>query len=209
MNPLSHILENKVVAIVRGADPKGLLSIAQALHAGGVRMMEITLNSPGALASIEEISREMEGKLLVGAGTVLDPETARAALLAGAKYIISPTLNKKTIRMTKRYGAVSIPGAYTATEILQAYEYGGDIIKVFPASAGGASYFKDIAGPLPFIPLMPTGGVTLDNIRSFADAGAAAFGLGSALVDTKQAVTDEYLTQLTARARQFVATVAG
>jgi len=209
MNPLAHILEHKVVAIVRGANPPDLLRIAEALHAGGVRLMEVTLNSPGALASIEEISRAMDGKLLVGAGTVLDPETARAALLAGAKYIISPTLNKKTIRMTKRYGAVSIPGAYTATEILQAYECGGDIIKVFPASAGGPGYFKDIAGPLPFIPLMPTGGVSLDNIKGFAVAGAAAFGLGSALVDTSRPVTDEYLAQLTERARQFVAGAAG
>ena len=209
MNPLAHILEHKVVAIVRGANPPDLLRIAEALHAGGVRLMEVTLNSPGALASIEEISRAMDGKLLVGAGTVLDPETARAALLAGAKYIISPTLNKKTIRMAKRYGAVSIPGAYTATEILQAYECGGDIIKVFPASAGGPGYFKDIAGPLPFIPLMPTGGVSLDNIKGFAAAGAAAFGLGSALVDTSRPVTDEYLAQLTARARQFVAGAAG
>ena len=208
MNSLAHILEHKVVAIVRGADPKSLLRIARALHAGGVRTMEVTLNSPGALASIEEISREMAGQLLVGAGTVLDPETARAALLAGARYIISPTLNKKTIRMTKRYGAVSIPGAYTATEILQAYEYGGDIIKVFPATAGGPAYFKDIAGPLPFIPLMPTGGVSLDNIKRFADAGAVAFGLGSALVDTKQAVTEAYLERLTERAQQFVAAVA-
>ena len=208
MNPLAHILEHKVVAIVRGANPPDLLRIAQALHAGGVRMMEITLNSPGALASIEEISRAMDGQLLVGAGTVLDPETARAALLAGARYIISPTLNKKTIRLTKRYGAVSIPGAYTASEILKAYEYGGDIIKVFPASAGGPGYFKDIAGPLPFIPLMPTGGVSLDNINGFVAAGAKAFGLGSSLVDTSQPVTAEYLVQLTARAQQFVAAVA-
>lgn len=209
MNPLAHILEHKVVAIVRGANPPDLVKIARAVHAGGVRMMEITLNSPGALASIEEVAREMEGKLLVGAGTVLDPETARAALLAGAQYIISPTLNKKTIRMTKRYGAVSIPGAYTATEILKAYEYGGDIIKVFPAGSSGASYFKDIAGPLPHIPLMPTGGVSLDNIKGFAEAGAKAFGLGSSLVDTKQVVTDEYLAQLTEKARAFVAAVAG
>jgi 2-dehydro-3-deoxyphosphogluconate aldolase/(4S)-4-hydroxy-2-oxoglutarate aldolase len=209
MNPLSHILENKIVAIVRGADPKNLLKIAQALQAGGVRMMEVTMNSPGALASIAEISGAMSQDFLIGAGTVLDPESARSALLAGAKYIISPTLNKKTIRMTKRYGAVSIPGAYTATEILKAYEYGGDIIKVFPAGTSGASYFKDIAGPLPFIPLMPTGSVTMDNIKSFAEAGAAAFGLGSSLVDTKQAVTDEYLAQLTEKARAFVAAVAG
>ena len=207
---LSHILHHKIVAIVRGADPKSLRRIAEALHAGGVRTLEITLNSPGALRSIEEIAGAMAGRLLVGAGTVLDPETARAALLAGARYIISPTLNQKTIRMTKRYGAVSIPGAYTPTEILAAYECGGDLIKVFPASAGGAGYLKDIAGPLPFIPLMPTGGVTLDNIAGFAAAGAAAYGLGSALVDTRQPVTDEYLQQLTERARQFVAAaVAG
>ena len=109
--------------------------------------------------------------------------------------------------MTKRYGAVSIPGVYTVTEILQAYEYGADVIKVFPASAGGPGYFKDIAGPLPFILLMLTGGVSLDNIKGFAVAGAAAFGLGSALVDTWEVATDEYLTRLTARARWFVAAV--
>ena len=206
---LSHILHHKIVAIVRGAKPADLLKVAEALHVGGVRTMEITLNSPGALHSIEEIAGAMAGRLLVGAGTVLDPETARAALLAGARYIISPTVNKKTIRMTTRYGAVSIPGAYTPTEILAAYEHGGDLIKVFPASAGGAGYLKDIAGPLPFIPLMPTGGVTLGNIAGFAAAGAVAYGLGSALVDTRQPVTDEYLQQLTERARQFVAAVAG
>lgn len=207
MSPLSHILEHKLVAIIRGADPRKLLKIAQALHAGGVRTMEITLNSPGALASIEEISGAMGDQLLVGAGTVLDPETARAALLAGAKYIISPTLNPATIRMTKRYGAVSIPGAFTSTEILAAYEHGGDIIKVFPASVG-ARYFKDLAGPLPFIPLMPTGGVSLDNIKEFQQAGAVAFGLGSSLVDTSHEATDEYLQALTTKARQYVQAVA-
>ena len=203
MKTLSHLLTHKVIAIVRGANPKDLLRIAQALHAGGVRAMEVTLNSPGALASIEEIAGAMPDDFLVGAGTVLDPESARAALLAGARFIISPTLNKHTIRMTKRYGAVSIPGAYTATEILKAYEYGGDIIKVFPASGVGPSYFRDVAGPLPFIPLMPTGGVSLDNIQGFIDAGAVAFGLGSSLVDTKQAVTEAYLAQLLEKARQF------
>ena len=209
MPPLAHILEHKLVAIIRGAHPPDLLRIATALHEAGIRTLEITLNSPGALASIAELARAFEGRLLVGAGTVLDPETARAALLAGARFIISPTLNKKTIRLTRRHGAVSIPGAYTATEILKAYECGGDLIKVFPASAGGPGYFRDLAGPLPFIPLMPTGGVSLANINAFADAGARAFGLGSALVDTRQAVTPESLRQLTARAQQLVAAVAG
>ncbi|OGX86642.1 2-dehydro-3-deoxyphosphogluconate aldolase [Hymenobacter lapidarius] len=208
MTALAHLLEHKLVAIVRGAHPPDLVKMAQALHAGGVRTMEITLNSPGALASIAELAGAMAGNMLVGAGTVLDAETARAALLAGAQFIISPTLDKKTIRMTKRYGAASIPGAFTATEILKAYEHGGDIIKVFPASVG-ATYFKDIAGPLPFIPLMPTGGVSLDNVRDFQKAGAVAFGLGSALVDTSQPVTENYLRQLTEKARQFVQAVAG
>jgi 2-dehydro-3-deoxyphosphogluconate aldolase/(4S)-4-hydroxy-2-oxoglutarate aldolase len=207
MTPLSHIIENKLVAIIRGANPSDLMKIAEALHAGGIRTMEITLNSPGALASIEELAAGMAGRMLIGAGTVLDPETARGALLAGAQFIISPTLNKKTIRMTKRYGAVSIPGAFTTTEILKAYEHGGDIIKVFPASVG-PKYFKDIAGPVPFIPLMPTGGVSQANIRDFQEAGAVAFGLGSSLVDAKQNVTDEYLQQLTDKARAFVQAVA-
>ncbi|SFQ60392.1 bifunctional 4-hydroxy-2-oxoglutarate aldolase/2-dehydro-3-deoxy-phosphogluconate aldolase [Hymenobacter arizonensis] len=206
MTPLSHILESKVVAIIRGANPADLLRIARALQLGGVRTMEITLNSPGALESIKQLSEALGDEMLIGAGTVLDAETARAALLAGAKFIISPTLDKKTIRMTKRYGAVSIPGAFTATEILAAYEHGGDIIKVFPASVG-ATYFKDIAGPLPFIPLMPTGGVSLTNIKDFHKAGAVAFGLGSALVDTSQPVTEEYLKQLTEKAQQFVQAV--
>ncbi|SMB80924.1 2-dehydro-3-deoxyphosphogluconate aldolase/4-hydroxy-2-oxoglutarate aldolase [Hymenobacter roseosalivarius DSM 11622] len=206
MTPLSHILVSKVVAIIRGANPADLLKIAHALHEGGIRTLEITLNSPGALASIQELTEAMGDRMLIGAGTVLDAETAHAALLAGAKFIISPTLDKKTIRMTKRYGAVSIPGAFTATEILAAYEHGGDIIKVFPASIG-ATYFKDIAGPLPFIPLMPTGGVALDTIQEFQKAGAVAFGLGSALVDTSQPVTDEYLRQLTEKAQQFVQAV--
>ncbi|MCC3151703.1 bifunctional 4-hydroxy-2-oxoglutarate aldolase/2-dehydro-3-deoxy-phosphogluconate aldolase [Hymenobacter sp. BT770] len=207
MTPLSHILEHKLVAIIRGANPPDLLKIAEALHEGGVRTMEITLNSPGALASIEELAEAMDGRMLIGAGTVLDPETARGALLAGARFIISPTLSKKTIRMTKRYGAVSIPGAFTTTEILKAYEHGGDIIKVFPASVG-AKYFKDLAGPVPFIPLMPTGGVSLDNIKDFQDVGAVAYGLGSSLVDTSQPVSAKYLQQLTAKARRFVQAVA-
>ncbi|MDB5732972.1 MAG: 2-dehydro-3-deoxyphosphogluconate aldolase [Variovorax sp.] len=203
MTPLSHILEHKIVAIIRGANPGDLQKIALALVEGGIRTMEITLNSPGALASIEALAGAMGDRLLVGAGTVLDAESARAALLAGARFIISPTLDKETIRMTRRYGAVSIPGAFTATEILSAYEHGADIVKVFPASVG-AAYFREMAGPLPFIPLMPTGGVSLDNIGAFRQAGAAAFGLGSSLVNSRTPATLEGMQELTARAREFV-----
>ncbi len=207
LSPLPHILEHKIVAIVRGARPDDLQAIARALLEGGVRTMEVTLNSPGALAAIESLSRALGDELLVGAGTVLDAETARAALLAGARFIISPTLDEGTIRMTKRYGAVSIPGAFTPTEILRAHECGADIVKVFPASVGPA-YFREMAGPLPFIPLMPTGGVSLDNIAAFRQAGAVAYGLGSGLVDTRQPFSPEALERLTARAREFVRLVA-
>ncbi|MFA1715153.1 bifunctional 4-hydroxy-2-oxoglutarate aldolase/2-dehydro-3-deoxy-phosphogluconate aldolase [Peribacillus frigoritolerans] len=206
MNTLTHIFENKIISIVRGAKPEDTLKIAKALRDGGVRLIEITLNSPNALESIELISQELGEEMVVGAGTVLDPETARAALLAGSKFILSPTVHLETIKMTKRYGAVSIPGAFTPTEILTAYENGGDIIKVFPASAG-PNYFKDIRGPLSHIPLLPTGGVTLDNITEFQKAGVVGFGIGSSLVDAKQEVNEKYLTALTQKAKSFVSAI--
>ncbi len=203
MSTLSQILEGKIVAIIRGAKPDDVLKIVNALFEGGVGIIEITLNSPNALAVIKEVAREVGDKILIGAGTVLDAETARAALLAGAKFIISPSLNVEIIKMTKSYGAVSIPGAFTPTEIVTAYTNGADIIKVFPASIG-VQYFKDLRGPLPQIPLMPTGGINLENINEFQKTGAVAFGIGSALVDTKHEITKEYLQQLTLKAQKYV-----
>lgn len=203
MNLLSHILEHKIVAIVRGAESKDVVQIASALHEGGIKNIEITLNSPNALEAIEKVAKEFQGEMLVGAGTVLDPETARAAILAGAQFILAPTVNIETIKMTKRYGAISIPGAFSPTEILTAYENGADIVKVFPASIG-AQYIKDIRGPLPHIPLLPTGGVTLDNIEEFHAAGAVGFGIGSSLVNTKREINANYLKELTIKARQYV-----
>ncbi len=207
MTTLSQILENKIVAIIRGANPDDVLKIINALFEGGIMVLEITLNSPKALAVIEEAATKVGNKMLVGAGTVMDAESARAALLAGAKFIISPSLNIETIKMTKRYGAVSIPGAFTPTEIVTAYANGADIIKVFPASPG-VQYFKELMGPLSHIPLMPTGGINLENINEFQKAGAVAFGIGSALIDTKRKVTEEYLQQLTDKARKFVQAVS-
>lgn len=202
MTPLRQILENKIVAIVRGVRPDAVPDIAAALHAGGIRLLEITLNSPDALAVIRNLSVRMGDRLLVGAGTVLDAAEAQAAIDAGARFIISPALDIPTIQVTRQLQAVSIPGAFTATEILTAYRNGADIIKVFPASVG-AGYFRDLRGPLPHIPLMPTGGVSLENISDFHKAGAVAFGIGSALVDGKQPVTDEYFRQLTETAAKF------
>ncbi len=207
MTTLSQILENKIVAIIRGANPDDVLKIINALFEGGIMVLEITLNSPKALAVIEEATTKVGNKMLVGAGTVMDAESARAALLAGAKFIISPSLNIETIKMTKRYGAVSIPGAFTPTEIVNAFANGADIIKVFPASPG-VQYFKELMGPLSHIPLMPTGGINLENINEFQKAGAVAFGIGSALIDTKRKVTEEYLQQLTDKARKFVQAVS-
>ena len=206
MTTLAQLLQYKIVAIIRGARPEDVLPIAKALSAGGIKALEITINSPKALSVIERIADTIGDDILVGAGTVLDAETARAAISAGAQFIISPTLDIATIKTTRRYGAVSIPGAYTATEILTAYTAGGDIIKVFPAAT--PQYIKDIRGPLPQIPIMPTGGVTVDNIADFQKAGAIAFGIGSALVNTKQKVSDEYLQQLTNQAQKFLQAIS-
>jgi len=207
MTVLSQILNHKIVAILRGAQPDDVLHIANALCEGGVKLLEVTLNSPDALLSINKISNTLGSHVFVGAGTVLDAEMAKAAMDAGAQFIISPSLDVEIIQATKQGGAVSIPGAFSATEILSAYKNGGDIIKVFPASIGPA-YFKDLRGPFPHIPLMPTGGVNLTNIREFQKAGAVAFGVGSGLADTSLKITDQYLNALTEKAKKYVEAVA-
>lgn len=203
METLSHILKHKIVAIIRGAKPDDVLHIAHALCEGGVKLLEVTLNSPDALISISKIATQMTAQVYVGAGTVLDATMATVAMDAGAQFIISPSLDLEIIHATKQSGVISIPGAFTATEILSAYKHGGDIIKVFPASIG-PTYIKDLRGPFPHIPLMPTGGVNLSNIHEFQKAGAIAFGVGSALVDTSEKINDAYLTALTEKAKQFV-----
>ena len=206
MDILPQILEHKIVAIIRGAEPNDVLRIAQALHEGGIKILEVTFNSPDAMSVIKLLSSKMGNDLLIGMGTVLDAATARQAINNGAKFIISPSFNPETIQTTKELGAVSIPGAFTPTEIVNAFNSGGDIIKVFPASSN-VNYIKEIRAPLPFIPLMPTGGITLDNIKDFQKAGAVAFGIGTALVNTKEKVTDEYLEKLTVIANEFVCRV--
>jgi len=203
MTPLSQILSHKIVAILRGASPGDVYEIAKALYKGGVKCLEITLNSPDAFQVIENISMKMEGQMLVGAGTVLDAAAAGNAIAAGAKFIISPITDEATIRITKELGAVSIPGAFTPTEIFKAYSCGGDIIKVFPGTSG-PGFIREIGAPLPQIPLMPTGGINLENLHEFKKAGAVAFGIGKALVDTTQKISEAYLHQMTANARAFM-----
>ena len=203
MNSLEQILRYKIVAILRGCAPERVMDIVAALADGGVRLLEITLNSPGALDLIREVAGRMGDRLLVGAGTVLTPAEAELAIDAGAKFILSPSLDVETIQVTKELGAVSVPGAFTATEILMAWRNGADIVKVFPASVG-ASYLRDIRGPLPQIRLMPTGGVNLNNIREFRAAGAVAYGIGSALVPAGQETTAVALGALRERAADYI-----
>ncbi|MBF0718227.1 bifunctional 4-hydroxy-2-oxoglutarate aldolase/2-dehydro-3-deoxy-phosphogluconate aldolase [Mammaliicoccus sciuri] len=203
MDTLQTIQETKLIAILRNAKPNDILPIVETLYKAGIRTIEVTMNSPKALESIALISNEMKGKVVVGAGTVLDAESARLAILSGATFILSPTVDKETIRMSKKYGAVSIPGAMTPTEILEAYEYGGDIIKVFPTTSLGPEYIKDLQGPLPHIPLLPTGGVSIDNVTDFIKAGAVGVGLGSALVNTKVETNKAYFEELEQKAQAF------
>jgi 2-dehydro-3-deoxyphosphogluconate aldolase / (4S)-4-hydroxy-2-oxoglutarate aldolase len=207
MSVLSEIFKHKIVAIVRGAKPGDVEKIAGALYESGIKLMEVTLNSENALEVIERLSNEMKGKMYIGAGTVLSVEDTEKAIKAGAQFIISPCLNTDVIAATKRMGAVSIPGAFTPTEIVNAFNSGGEIIKVFPAS-GSISYIKEVRAPLSHIPLMPTGGISLENIKEFQKAGAVAFGIGTSLVNTKKEITEEYLVQLITTAKQFVQAIA-
>ena len=203
MTTLQQILKHKIVAIIRGASPDSVLEIAEALHKGGVRCLEITLNSADALKVIENIAIKMGDRIIVGAGTVLDAAEVSDAFAAGAKFIISPILNSDIINKTKELGAVSIPGAFTPTEIFNAYSNGADIVKVFPGT-GGPGFIREVLAPLLHIPLMPTGGVSLENIHEFKKAGAVAFGIGKSLVDTKQKINDKYLQEIIMNAQKFM-----
>lgn len=205
MSALPKILEHKIIAIIRGANPDDVVNISEALYAGGIRLLEITMNSPEPLRVIKQVTEHFGDRMTIGAGTVLDVEMLKGAVEAGAKFILSPVMDLEVIMAARDLSVVVIPGAYTATEIFTAYRSGADIVKVFPA--GSPAYLKDIAGPLPQIPLMPTGGVILENIADFHKAGAVGFGIGSALVDTKKKITEQYLAALTDKAAAFVQAV--
>lgn len=201
MNALAQILKYKIIAIIRGVEPANVFPIVQALYEGGIRMVEITLNSESAFELIGELSSGTK-EMLIGAGTVLDVPSARTAILHGAQFIISPSMDIEVIKYVKQQKRVSIPGAFTATEIVTAYQAGADIIKVFPVPS--PQYILDLRGPLPHISLMPTGGIDADNINEFQKAGAVAFGVGSSLVKAGHQITGDTLQQLTIRAGRFV-----
>ena len=179
-------IENRgIVAIIRTDDASELINVVDAIWAGGVDVIEVTMTTPGALAVISEVSKTYGNQVLIGAGSVLDAETARMAILSGAEFIVSPTTKSSVIDLCNRYGKVVMPGAFTPTEILTAWELGADYVKVFPADVSGASYIKGIKAPLPQVQIIPTGGIGLDNAADFIAAGATALGIGSTLVNNK------------------------
>jgi len=203
---LQDIVNCGVVAIIRVASAQEAVAVCGAIAKGGVKPIEITMTVPGAIDAIKELKSAMGDNVLLGAGTVLDPETARAVVLAGAEFVVCPTLNLEVIEVCRRYSKIVIPGAFTPTEILTAWEAGADIVKVFPATVGGPRYLRDIRGPLPQIRLMPVGGVNIDNTPDFIKAGAVAVAAGTSLVDGK-AVSEGKYDIITENARKFVEVV--
>jgi 2-dehydro-3-deoxyphosphogluconate aldolase / (4S)-4-hydroxy-2-oxoglutarate aldolase len=205
MNNKNRLLMERAIGVIRVQTAAGLFQLAQALLQGGLSCVEVTMTTPGALRAIEEASDKLEG-VLIGAGTVLDGPTARQAILAGAQFLVTPTVKPDVIEMAHRYGVVVIAGAMTPTEILTAWELGADMVKVFPADVLGPGYLKAVHGPLPQIPLVPTGGITAENAGAFIKAGAAVVCAGSWLVDKKAAAEGQYQV-LTERASQLVEAV--
>ncbi len=203
---LRHVLNCAIVAVVRSPDSQQLVEVARALADGGVTVVEITMTVPNALDVVRQVRQALGDRILLGAGTVLDPETARAALLAGAEYLVAPTLNLDVIRVCRRYDKLVMPGAFTPTEILTAWEAGADIVKVFPADVVGPAFFKALRGPLPQIRLMPTGGVDLNTAAAFLQAGACCLGVGGQLVEPR-AVAERNFDRIRELARQYVAIV--
>jgi 2-dehydro-3-deoxyphosphogluconate aldolase/(4S)-4-hydroxy-2-oxoglutarate aldolase len=205
---LQKIKRLAIVPIVRTPDAQSALAAVEAVREGGIDCVEITMTVANALHAIETIADRHGDKILLGAGTVLDPETARACMLAGAQFFVTPSLNRKTIEMARRYSRPIFPGGLTPTEILTAWEAGADGVKVFPCSAvGGAKYIKAVKAPFPHIDLIPTGGVNLETIGDFLAAGSTAVGVGSELIDAQSVASGNY-SAVTERARKFCEIVA-
>jgi 2-dehydro-3-deoxyphosphogluconate aldolase/(4S)-4-hydroxy-2-oxoglutarate aldolase len=205
---LRSILDIGVVPVVRTLSAESAVLAIEAVYRGGIRAAEITMTVPGAIKALEKLADAFGDKLVLGAGTVLDPETARICMLAGAQFFVTPALNLKTIEMAKRYSKIIMPGALTPTEIVTAWEAGADFVKVFPCGAlGGAKYIRALKAPLPHIEMVPTGGVSLENTADFLRAGAAAVAVGAELVDAKT-ITEGRYEVFEERARKFLAEVA-
>ena len=201
---LNRMIDEGLIPVIRVTSAQEAIDVADAIKEGGVSFIEITMSVHGAIDVIKALTQKYKDEIVMGAGTVLDPETGRAALLAGAQFIVSPTLNLDLIALAHRYSAVVIPGAMTPTEILSAWNAGADMVKVFPAAQlGGPEYIKALRGPLPQILLVPTGGVNLQNAGAFIKAGATALGAGGELVD-KKAVKEKKFHIITENTRDLL-----
>ncbi|ADB18817.1 2-dehydro-3-deoxyphosphogluconate aldolase/4- hydroxy-2-oxoglutarate aldolase [Pirellula staleyi DSM 6068] len=205
--PLDRLLNRCIVAVIRADNGDKLADVAEALVAGGVEVMEVTFTVPKAHQVLEKVATRLGNKILLGAGTVLDTETARAAILSGAEFIVSPAVNTQVIEMCKRYSKMILPGALTPTEVLTAWQAGADVVKIFPSEITGPKYLKALHGPFPHIRLMPTGGVNLQTAGEFLKAGACALGIGGSMVDPKAVAAGDY-KQIESLARQYVEEVA-
>ncbi len=203
---LRRLLKCGVISVIRARTSSAAVAIGKAIHEGGIDIIEVSMVTPSALDAISTMIRELGNAIVAGAGTVLDAESARSAILAGAEFVVGPNLSRGVIEVCRRYSKISIPGALTPTEILTGWELGADIVKVFPASAVGPRYIHDVREPLPHIRLLPTGGINLENAGEFIKAGAVAVAVGGALVDGK-AVQEGRFEVLTENARKFVEAV--
>ncbi len=209
---IQKIYEKKIIAIVRGLSSENMLGLANALYAGGIELMEVTFNQkdPSSWSdttdAIKLLSCEMEGRMVIGAGTVTTPELVQMAYDAGAKYIVSPDTKKAVIEKTKELAMVSLPGALTPSEITSAYEYGADFVKLFPVSNLGVSYVKAVRAPLSHIPMLAVGGVNEKNFKDFLDAGVVGAGVGGNLVNKSWIEAGEF-DRITALAREFVSCI--
>src|SRR5690242_886824 len=205
---LSFITEIGIVPVVRTSSAEGAIKAIDAIYRGGIRAAEITMTVPGAIRALEKVADQFGDKIVLGAGTVLDPETARSCMLAGAEFFVTPSLRVSTIELAKRYSKVICPGALTPTEVLTAWEAGADAVKIFPCgNVGGAKYIKALKGPFPQIEMVPTGGVNVDTIGDFLKAGACACGVGGELVDNKSVVEGRF-DVIEERAHRYLAAIA-
>jgi 2-dehydro-3-deoxyphosphogluconate aldolase/(4S)-4-hydroxy-2-oxoglutarate aldolase len=205
---LSFIKDIGIVPVVRTSSAESAVKAVDAIYRGGIRAAEITMTVPGAIRALEKVADAFGDKLVLGAGTVLDPETARACMLAGAEFFVTPSLRPSTIEMARRYSKVIMPGALTPTEVLTAWEAGADIVKIFPAgNVGGPKYIKALKGPFPQIEMVPTGGVNLETAGDFLKAGACAVAVGGELVDAKSIKEGRY-DQIEAKAKQYLEVIA-
>jgi 2-dehydro-3-deoxyphosphogluconate aldolase/(4S)-4-hydroxy-2-oxoglutarate aldolase len=202
---LSRITSLRLVPIVRAASETGAVQAVEAIHRAGAGIAEIALTTPGGLRAIEILAARYGDKILLGAGTVLDPASARAAILAGAEFLVTPSLSRETIEVAKRYSKAIFPGALTPTEVLTAWEAGADAVKIFPCgNVGGPKYIRALKGPFPHIAMVPTGGVNLETTPEFLKAGACAVAVGSELVDAKL-IREARFDEIENRARRFLA----